>query len=238
MEPYIFSGVILPERAQISFRFECKAVHMSSGTPYRAKVSIELNQVVVWVYSDYEWPIFDLRNTVKTLVQNNLDMIGYLKGHAYDLKIDRVINMKHEIDHVFGIAIPCLAGPRETIDLDAEIKELRVKVTGPNGVYLNRCFSDLVSSMKHADDTAFYCYRAIESLRNHCSAVHEILESSDREQWEKFREVSTIEREIIMKIKESADPLRHGGVTSVTDTDREELFLTTWDSVGKYLSNI
>jgi hypothetical protein len=26
--------------------------------------------------------------------------------------------------------------------------------------------------MKHANDTGFYCYRAIESLRKHCAVLH------------------------------------------------------------------
>jgi len=47
-----------------------------------AKVSVVLNQVAVWIESDHEVDIFDLRNVVKNLVQSHLDMVGYVKGHA------------------------------------------------------------------------------------------------------------------------------------------------------------
>ena len=52
MEPYLFHGVVLPERAQISLHFELEFSHVASGVRGVAKVSIVLNQVAVWVDSD------------------------------------------------------------------------------------------------------------------------------------------------------------------------------------------
>ena len=92
--------------------------------------------------------------------------------------------------------------------------------------------------MKYADDTGFYCYRAIEALRHHCSATHALLAKSKDVQWEKFREISGVDIQAIEILKNAAGEVRHGGVTNVTSEDREKFFETTWNIVGSYLSKI
>ncbi|PIF27429.1 hypothetical protein CLU88_2321 [Acidovorax sp. 56] len=85
MEPYLFSGVVLPERAQLSLQFVVGFSHLGSNINGIAKVSIVLNQVAVWVESEHDWDLFDLRNVVRNIIQTQLAMVGYLKGYAYDL---------------------------------------------------------------------------------------------------------------------------------------------------------
>ena len=238
MEPYLFQGVVLPERAQLSLQFALSFSHVSSGVTGLAKVSIVLNQVAVWVESEHNWDVYDLRNVVKNIVQNHLAMLGYLKGYAYDFEVTRVLNQSRGIDYVFGIDIPCLTKRGESIDLQAELEKLRDKTTGENGLFLHRCFSDLASSMKHADDTGFYCYRAIESLRHHCAAVHGLSAAEKSKQWEKFREVSGSDEQNIRFVKAAADPLRHGQPVGTDADSRAKLFITTWDIVDAYLKSV
>jgi len=238
MEPYLFHGVVLPERAQLSLQFELEFSHVSSGFNGVAKVSIFLNQVAVWVESEHDWNIFDLRNVVSNIVQGDLAMVGYIRGYAYDLEVTRVLSPSRGIDHVFGIDIPCLAERDKAVDLQEALSKLRNKAIGPNGVFLRRCFSDLASSMKNADDTGFYCYRAIESLRHHCAAVHGLTAADKFRQWEKFREVAGCDEPTLRSIKASADPVRHGEAPGVRSEDREKLFASTWDVVGGYLDSV
>lgn len=235
MQPYIFQGIVLPERAQLSIEFSLRFRHLSSGIQATARVSIILNQVVVWIDTDQDWNVFDLRNVVANIVQGHLQMIGYLKGFAYDVELTRVINQDPATDYVFGIDIPCLAERGKNIDLTEALTKIREKTKGRNGIYLNRCFSDLSSAMKHADDTGFYCYRAIEALRHHCAAANSLVDASKAAQWQKFRDVAGCEEETLREIKTAADPLRHGQVISSTSVDRERLFTITWNTVDSYL---
>jgi hypothetical protein len=238
MEPYLLNGVVLPERAQLSLSFALEFSHLTSGVSGVAKVSILLNQVAVWVESEHEWDIFDLRNVVKSILQTHLAMVGYLKGFAYDFEVTRVLNQSRAIDYVFGIDIPCLAERAKSIDVQDALLKLRDKTVGPNGVFLHRCFSDLASAMKHADDTGFYCYRAVESLRHHCAALHDLSSADKAKQWEKFREVSGCTEDTLRAIKAAADPLRHGAPGDATSKDRARLFTSTWDVVEAYLNAV
>ncbi|WP_342051565.1 MULTISPECIES: hypothetical protein [unclassified Cupriavidus] len=238
MEPYFFQGTVLPERAQLSLQFALAFEHSHSGRQASARVSIVLNQVAVWIHTDDEWDIFDLRNVVNNIVRHNLDMLGYLLGHAYEFSVTRVVNPERQIDYVFGIDTPCVSQAGENFDLPAEVAKLRDKSSGTLGVYVNRCFGDLVSALKHADDTAFYCYRAIESLRHHCAAKNGIAGESKVVQWQRFRESAGCDEAKLRDIKVAADGLRHGDPMAPSNEDRVGMLVSTWGIVRRYLDSL
>jgi hypothetical protein len=167
MDPYIFQGVVLPQRAQISYSQKFEFTHNLSGVRGICTVSVMNNEVTVWIDGDYDWDIYDLGNVVWEIVKQQIDMVGYIKGYAYDLEITRVINRSRGVDRVFGIEIPCLEERGKSFDLQAEMEKLIIKNSGENGIFIARCMRDLISAMKDSNDSAFYCYRAIESLKNH-----------------------------------------------------------------------
>lgn len=92
--------------------------------------------------------------------------------------------------------------------------------------------------MRHPDDTGFYCYRAIESLRHHCAAVHRLSEADKAVQWKAFREAAGCSEETLLDVKAAADPVRHGQVVGVTAEERLKLLTMTWDVVDGYLGNV
>ncbi len=238
MEPYLFEGVVYPERAGITLRlppFGFK--HVTTGKEAVAHISILLNQVAVWVETATEWEILDLRNVVKGLLQNELAIVGYLKGYAYDLDIRRVVNRTLGIDQLFGIDIPCIAERKKETDLAKEVEKIRIKTDGDAGMYLHRCFADLVSAMKIPDDTGFYCYRAIEALRQYCIVRYKLDPDRKSDQWSKVREVAGCGEDTLLHIKAAADPVRHGAIVPITDGDRQALFTKTWDVVDGFLKN-
>jgi len=240
MKDYLFLGVVSPQRAQLSLDFKYRFIHKLTNNTGTASVSIILNQVVVWIDSDNEWDIFDLRNVVSYILQSNLAIIGYLKGYAYEVEITRVLNLAKGIDYVFGIEMPCIEKRNEKINISEKLGEVQAKINGELGVYLSRCFTDLVSAMKNPEDTGFYCYRAIESLCHHCSYIHNIpVDDKHRSaQWEKFREISGSDETALRTLKEAADPIRHGKPVHISSAGREKLFIITWSVVDHYLTKI
>jgi hypothetical protein len=94
MEPYLLQGLVLPERAQLSLQFAVEFSHVASGVTGVARISLVLNQIAVWIESEHDWDIFDLRNVVKNILQTQLAMVGYLTGYAYDVELTRVLNRR------------------------------------------------------------------------------------------------------------------------------------------------
>ncbi len=238
MEPYLFEGVVHPERAQITLQLPPLGFrHLTSGTEAVAHVSIVLNQIALWVESPTEWDIFDLRNVARSILQNELAIVGYLKGYAYDVEIRRVLHRALGIDYVFGIDIPCIAARRGEIKLAEEVEKIRAKTAGDAGIYLHRCLADLMAAMKTPDDTGFYCYRAVEALRQYCIVRYSLNPENRSEQWRKVREIAGCEEQILRDIKAAADPVRHGAIVGVASADREAIFTKTWDVVDGFIKN-
>jgi hypothetical protein len=238
VETYLFEGVVHPERAQITLQLPPLGFqHVTSGTQAVARVSIILNQIALWVESATEWDIFDLRNIAKSILHNELAIVGYLKGYAYDVEVRRVLNPARNIDYVFGIDIPCIAERNEKIKLAEEVEKIRAKTVGDTGIYFHRCFGDLIAAMKTPDDTGFYCYRAIEALRQYCIVRYKLDPEKKSDQWSKVREVAGCDEQTLRDIKGAADPVRHGGIVGVTSADREMLFTKTWDVVDGFIKN-
>ena len=237
MEPYIFIGKILPERAMLSLSIPSTQINFADGTSSaEMKVNILLNQLLVKIDTDHQWNVNDLRNTVRDLVQSYLSMIGFIAGHAYDLEITRVICDERGIDYVFGIDIPCLNEISVGKDKAKEMEKLQRCSEGENGKFIRRCLNDLVSAMKNVEDTGFYCYRAVEALRNHSASESNLSDQKDATKWDHFRSVAGVERESIMAVKAYADPLRHGRPTGITEAERIIIFQGTWGIVQAYFN--
>lgn len=238
MEPYQFIGTVLPERAQISVSFNLRFSHPATGCDGAVEVSIINNQIMVRVYSEADWEVHDLRNVVLNTVQSEIATVGYLIGHAYDIEITRVVNTSKGVDYVFGIDMPCINEPRKERDVISDLNNLRPLKVGEKGIHIVRCFNDLNSAMRHTDDTAFYCFRAIEALRHHCAAMHGIVEADKKSQWQKLSDICGFgEGEVdINSIREASTRVRHGEVLYQSNEDRAKLLQDTWSIVDRYIS--
>lgn len=237
MTVYILRGLVLPERAQLSLPpIKVKFMHPSTVHEGEIKLSIVLNQITLWVYSESEWNIFDLRNVGKQFASDILSIIGFLKGYAYDIEIRHVINDEKEIDYVYGIDIPCIEKRNEHILVEEKLNDLLPKTVGAGGIYVKRCLNDLIMAMKHPEDTGFYCFRAIEALKQYCKNIFNIEKES--EQWKKVTEITGYEKDYIEIVKKFAFPTRHGEVLPITSADREEIFMKTWDVIESFLEKM
>ena len=86
--------------------------------------------------------------------------------------------------------------------------------------------SDAQRAIESPDDAAFYCYRAIESLRLL------FLNGDDSggaraESWRLLRTELSLTREELDAVKQLADRRRHGGHQVLTEQDRRQCLLTT-----------
>ena len=238
MTTYLFQGKVHPERAPITLQCSLGFTHLASAEIATARISILLNQIAVWVDTTMTWNIYDLRNVVKAIVSNELELVGFVNGCVYDVEITRVLNQQLEVDEVFGVDIPCIVERNQQVNLADRVAAIRGKTAGPEGIFLRRCFADLVSAMRNADDTGFYCYRAIESLRQHCIVKFGLDPTNKRDQWSKFRDVAACSEDVLRQLEESARASRHGEVVSISSDQRKNLFLLAWEVVDGYLKSV
>lgn len=238
MNIYYLQGVIHPRRAQIKEHpFKAKFQHVASGNSAELRAQILMNELSIRVETIDDWDIFDLRNVARYLTQTELALIGYLVGCAYIAEIVRVTCEAKDIDVVYGIDIPSIGNRSRTVDFKAALSQLKQFCLGKSGVFFQRCMNDLLLAMQHPEDTAFFCYRALEALKNHFISNVCNPPANKSAQWEEFRSLVQCSRADIDFIKNEADPLRHADNLIFSREDRETLFARTWDIVEAYVTS-
>ncbi len=236
---YILTGRVIPERALIDIKEFIFSILMSDGVP-KGELSIEVirSQIFVrFVASSKVQNIYTLRNIVEDATRALLDVAGYFNGYGYDAEIVQMVDLNTSKNHVFGIDVPILADVCKEVGLT--INDIFVALQKTDGYYFRHALADVREAIKSPQDTGFFCYRAIESLKN-CYATRNRVSSDKDDAWELFREKYSISKEQIMDIKTFADPVRHGNYTqvkSISDEERGKIFKNTWDIINKFILN-
>jgi hypothetical protein len=236
MHVYLLQGVIHPRRAQIAqHSFALKFQHVSTGNRASLRARILMNELSIRVESTDDWDIFDLKNVARYITQTDLAIIAYLTGCAYTVEIVRITCQEKKLDVVYGIDIPSITNRSRDLDFETALTNLRQLCVAEGGVYFQRCMNDLLLAMQHPEDTAFFCYRAIEALKNHSVSTWHGQPKNTSSQWQFFRDIVKCEKEDLDFIKREADPLRHANRLIDRGEDREVLFMRTWEIVEKYV---
>lgn len=230
MPRLFFSGVVLPERAPLSVSEVGSQVIGHDGKVYAMmKLNISHNQITVVVDSD-EPNIYTLRNIVRSEAEYVTNVAGFLLGYGYDIEITKAFGDGLSPTHIFGIDIPVLAERVNGRDVSVLLNGIYTLGFGVDAIYLRRCLADLSFSIKRPDDTAFYCYRALESLRQSFGA-----ELTDAEQWTAMGKEVGSSKEEMEFLRSHAFPARHGIPKPISDEERKKMFLYTWNVVERYV---
>ncbi|MEQ1867905.1 MAG: hypothetical protein ABL996_25075 [Micropepsaceae bacterium] len=228
-----FSGVVTPERASISVSEVRSLIKKPDGSEYaHLTLNIYNNQITVSVDTE-ETDIFAVRNFVRSEAEFVTNVAGFLLGYGYDVEITKAFDDTLSQTKVFGIDIPVLAERAKHRDFAASANAIFPLCFGEQAIFLRRCLADLSFALKRLDDTGFYCFRAIESLRQ--SFGQELKLSSDSDQWKAMADALGTSKTDMEHLREHAFPARHGIPKPISDNDRQKLLLYTWDIVERYI---
>lgn len=229
MITYIFSGKVMPERANVSVdatRVNIKAI--DAGFSGEAIVSISFSQVSVKLSTtDIDVGLFTLKNYVEYLVRALVDAYGYISGRGYDVEITSVVDPNGE-QVVFGVGIKELEKAEDERPLSFS-EVLSVMSKSP---HLHRALGDLREAIRSPFDTGFFCYRAVECLRQ--SFRKEEDGDNRKPSWERLRSALRIDQSWIDAIKRFADPQRHGSPAYMSGGDRVSVMQHVWRMIDRF----
>lgn len=240
---YIFTGLVHPHRARVDLLAGPQFppvffAQTSDGNALRIGLQINLNQITIYVQADRPIDDFEsLRNEVRDITALFTDALGFVVGCGYDVEITQGFHISPGIPpqpRIFGVGILQL----EQLVSDAGVSFRDVAtILGQRPQYipfLRRCFADLRSSIRYPADTAFFCYRAIESLMK-CHMAENPSITNESNVWDSFRKTFSLQKNDIYEVKNLADPVRHGKPLVITWSDREKALTITWKAVISFL---
>lgn len=237
MKTYILTGRVIPERAVLDIKEIPFRIVRSDDVP-EGDLFVEILKSQIsarFVAAGEVKNIFTLRNTVEDAVRMLLDVAGYFHGYGYDVEIVQLMSADSSQKQVFGIDVPALAGVCEKAGIT--YNDIFQAVAKADGLFLRHALADVREAIKSPRDTGFFCYRAIESLKN-CCAIRNGLSPDKDAAWELFRDTYSLERQRIMEIKAFADPARHGShaqMSGLGDKERADIFKTAWEIINAYI---
>ena len=244
---YTFSGLVHPERADVNIVLPEQIITSLDGS-FSGRVALNIQRSQIGVVVRMDNPVEDiktLKNGVRDFVKSAVDLLGYFMGCGYDVEIIQVVDDKTLRQTVFGVDVPILSAYREKLNESGENKFLEFfqMAATAEGMFLRRAINDLSSAIKSPVDTGFYCYRAIETIKQYFATT--IDSKSDNAIWSEMRSDLDIERSRIDFIKEFADATRHGDYRDLsepklnpTSDDRDEMFKIAWDIVFRFMEHI
>lgn len=228
---YVFQGSILPNRANMDISDEVKT-SITRGQ-HQGEVTIHFEGADIIVEFDLEGDLVNIltfRNLVRNIVDSVVTPVCYLTGTNLSFELSSV-RAPNEKTHTFGVSVPEVDGLDDPDSLFGELSRIMSLYDGDGGNYLRSSLRDYYLAMDSPLDTGFYCYRAIESLRQNFQT--EGMSSGDA--WPVLRDRLGIDKSDIMTVKELADDRRHGDIIDVPGQDREEILNLTWDMIMKYV---
>jgi hypothetical protein len=237
MQTYLFFGRLIPERALLDFSEVAIGVPSQFDVPVgQLYIQIIKSQVLIRFVTESEVSnILTLKNIVDDATRMLLDAVGFCYGYGYDLEIVSMQRPDSAQMAVFGIDIPSLkdVGIKNGIS----VKDVMATLAKSDGYYFRHALADAREAIRTPQDTGFFCYRAIESLKN-CYASRGGIASDPAEAWEAFRAHYLISEDSVMRVKHFADPIRHGNYAQaapISDKERSEVFDITWGIINAFV---
>jgi hypothetical protein len=167
-----------------------------------------------------------LKNTIEDLVRAEVDACGYILGRGYDVEITSCLGPEGR-HTVFAVGIDEIE--QMQIERPLQFSDLRPIVMESR--HLRRALADLRQSIRSPFDTGFFCYRAVECLRQY---FVEQGYSGDKASWDRLRDVLRVDKAWIMEIKKHSDAPRHGKIADVSGNDRVSMMKLAWKVVDRF----
>jgi len=156
--------------------------------------------------------LFTIRNYVQDICERLVDVIGFHSGCAYRVEITGVIGPKQE-HNVFGVDLPCA----QSSDGDSmEALNLTVGLSLSNR-QLALSLADIREAIRRPNDTAFHCFRVLESIR-----VHFEKKCSKDAAWAQMANMLNVDKTVKDYVAKLAREPRHGRPATITGEEREK----------------
>jgi hypothetical protein len=233
-EKYVFQGVIHPRRARVDV--PSKITTRIKRGEHQGDASVHINAGEVFVIFDLEGELENLtslRNLIENLLQSVVDPICYLTGNLLTPEISSVVLPDGE-SQTFGVSVPEVDGWEAEGKLTEEVSRIMALYDGDEGNYLRSSLADFKMAMDAPHETGFYCFRAIESIRQKFYTE----DRSKKESWQAMRETLNIEEDDIRFVQQFADSRRHGDVIDVPGQSRKEILHLTWRMIWKFIDHL
>lgn len=233
---YVFAGRLHPERygwpgarVETDFTFHDQPLHLT--------LSISWAQLAIDVVGSYSGPLLDLKNVLLNYAQNVVDAFGFVAAAGLDIEIMSCVDPAGEL-YIFNTAFD---GLRDTGDISEDEMSMFRTLAQVGGLDfgVRAGLADVRQAIRSPLDTLFYCYRAIESIRQQYLPAYASVDdqAARKSSWAAMRAAASVEESETRWLAALATPRRHGSVSETTEDDRRRALQPARKVVLSYALN-
>lgn len=226
---YVVIGRVHPERADVSFskigmNLQGGGSAIASCDSSQVTVVLDVSSIDGWISAHI------MAEDVANIV---IGALGFSLGSGYSVEMIQVTE-EDGTPHVFGVR-PTGDTPDLTLGFTPNIDIFnKAYILSGRDVFFRLAIRDYLRAVRDITDCSTYCYRAIEGLKSSFA-----LKTGSDGWLEMHQSLNTSRDAITTKIKNFADPIRHGNWSAApitTARQRWEMLLLTREILEKYLS--
>ena len=247
MFTYTLNGTVLPERTYVSITSNTgEPLHIVHNDPtlgfnFDAYITIAVAQVMVVVKSASEIRDLEgLRNAIEFIVRGIVDAFGYIKARGYDVEMKSVVGDEGQPWQVFSIEIRELASSSperpvtfpELFDLLHDPSQASDQQSLININQLRLALADMRESIRSPRDTALFCFRAIECIRQ-CFVTRQDGEDEQKLSWARMGKTLQIDTSWTESLRQASIRERHGAGKGMSKGDRGTSYVLCLESSGQ-----
>ncbi len=236
---YVLSGKVLPERANVNLPKSIAMKILPGRTIPEGSmvfVTVICSQISMVVHSRGE--IADLQalaHECEGMCRMIVDCLGFLLTCGYDIEITQVSGTGG-LHVVYGVQPADLRPIPFSDDSFQDSFERLVTVPRAYQLAYRRALADYREAIRSFEDTAFFCYRAVEDLRQ---VFVENERSKEAQTWERLWEAMPVVEDARAYVKDVIRPLatgnRHGEGTLISRQQRLEMLEKTSKIIAAFV---
>lgn len=232
MKTFLFSGIVHPVKEKLTLEEFKQVIGSIDSEELVAEMAIKVTNSVLKarvLYYDEVDNLGTFAFSFESMFQTYINVESYVSGKEYNLELieikdcdtNKITNFKHPATILEESRSERPFSTKKVLEILHKTK------------HAHRMLSSLNAAIGNPRETAFYCYIALESIRQHFLLGSD--EDNKKLSWIRMREALIIDEHYLDKIKKFAEYIRHGDVKSYKPADRNEFLQKTWAIVDRFL---
>jgi hypothetical protein len=228
MATYIFTGKVIPERADININpVKISFVARVAGFQGDITISIASAQICVRLETrDVDVPPHTMRNYVEYSVRTLVDLYGFTEGNGYYTEISYVVDPQGQ-QTILGNPIKSL----KEIEMERPLPLQKLLPVMVRSHLLPRVLEYLREAVRSPFDTGFMCNRAMDTIRKNFVQEDDY---QDNQSWSRMLECLRIDDGWIKEIQDYAGSQGSIGPMFMPETERRRVLEKSWKVVYRY----
>jgi hypothetical protein len=175
----------------------------------RWHISLQSSQFHVLLDSPPIQDFATFSNEVVSVVQGLLDALGFHLATPLRAEVSSLVTQGNTLVIRTLTWEELREAPNSPPYVDGSTLQPFFEATASNS-FARHALADLRAALEYPDDTAFYAYRAIETVRQSFLAGDTDTDASRKKSWQALRDTLNVDRESLDQARALATPRRHG----------------------------